>query len=102
MEAQRKEVIAAVKLLGGKVKKDTNGHITVVSLSNTRATDFNLLQLEKLKSLTLLDLRNTKITDAGLASVMGLTTLRFLDLDNTGITDAGMGFLGGIEKPQGA
>ncbi|MEO2021449.1 MAG: hypothetical protein ABGX05_06440, partial [Pirellulaceae bacterium] len=37
--AQRKETIAALKLLGGEVKKDANGHISVISLSKTRVTN---------------------------------------------------------------
>ncbi len=108
--AKRRESVAAIIKLGGKVRYDFEmrkppgwfswmrrlhddeylGNAASVSFRETQVTDAGLVHLRDLPNLRWLLLDSTQITDAGLVHLRGLTKLEWLELRNTQISDAGL------------
>jgi hypothetical protein len=77
--------------LGRLLRDDSLLTVTNVGLSDTKATDDELVRIEALGELKALWLTNTRITDAGLVHLQGLGRLETLGLDGaTKITDVGL------------
>ena len=66
--------------LGGHVTRDTQGHITGVSLRGTWVADPDLRRLNDLPHLTVLDLSLTHITDQGMSEIKNLPGVTDLNL----------------------
>lgn len=64
--------------------------VTSVNLSNTQATDRDLVNFGALQKLEDLDLSQTQITDKGLQQVVELRKLTSLRLESTQVTDKGL------------
>ena len=115
-ERQRRAV-AAVEEMGGKVAYDATAlywvveevgglrgwlprnyffNVTMVNLSETRATDASLAHIKKLPHVRYLDLSGTDVTDRGLLQLQGLTKLESVKLEYMQVTDAGLPQLQGL------
>ena len=106
---------------GGTVKRDSQGHITEVSLRHSWVMDSDLLALAQIPTITKLDLAETRITDLGfqhlkklpavtdvnlyyaellgdeaLAAMKTWKNLKTLNARGTKITDAGLANLAGL------
>ena len=86
----------AIQQLGGKTKSD-KGHIVMVNLRKSRATDNDLAGLRQFPMLDRISLPPA-ITDAGLRHLEGLPNLTSLDLQNTQVTDQGLDVLKSMPK----
>ena len=85
------ESVAAPEKLGAKIKRNEQGDIVEVSLSNKKdVTDAGLVHLTGLTKLEALNLINTDITDAGLVYLKALSGLEKLSLFGTKVTRAGV------------
>jgi internalin A len=101
-EAEDKAV-AAVKKLGGKVKRDDKdpAHPVVgVDLSRIKLTVEDMKELAALKNLQTLILWDTQVTDAGLKDLAALKNLQALNLGATQVTDAGLKELANFKELQ--
>jgi Leucine-rich repeat (LRR) protein len=77
--------------LGGKVEKNSQGHIVAVNLRGTWVNDVELIDLARLPNLERLDLSHTRITDEGMRHLKTATSIRELKLYFAEqITDQGM------------
>lgn len=91
-------VAARFEAMGGKVEFDGENRITVLDLSNARATDGDLRGGTELQYLSQLDLSNTQITNATLVGGSWMRNLQRLSLNHTQITDAGLKGLQGLSQ----
>jgi len=82
--------VTALEKLRAKIKRNEQGEIVEVYLSNTQVTDVGLVHLKGLRKLDRLHLTGTQVTDAGLEHLKGLTNLEWLYLRSTQVTDAGV------------
>src|SRR5262249_31293632 len=92
--------VAAIKKLGGTIKRDTGKQgkpVVQVDLENKKVTDAGLADLKAMRQLQTLRLGRTPVTDAGLAHLKGMQHLRELTLFNTEVTDAGLVHLKGMK-----
>jgi hypothetical protein len=87
-QGPEQEAIARIESLGGRVYRNANQQVDVVSLSGTKAGDDDLRRLQALPSLRSLDLDRTQVTDAGLAHLLALPNLEEVSLRGTRVTDA--------------
>ena len=88
----QKETIARIERLGGKIRvaQDAPGNpIIHLDLSNTKATDDVLKDVNQFTELRVLRLGKTKITSNGLRHLR-LPNLEILFLQDTSITDKGL------------
>jgi RNA polymerase sigma factor (sigma-70 family) len=67
-------------------------------LSQTKADDALLRQMEDLKQIYLLRLDHTKVTEKGLASLARVSELEILSLDQLPVSDAGLKHLAGLTE----
>lgn len=84
--------------LRGFVGDDALGEVVSVNLSDTPATDEDLMHLVVLSSLERLVLNDTKITDDGLRYVSQCRALRELSLWDTAVTDQGLRHLSRLRE----
>ena len=88
-----------VTAAGGRVERDSAGHIIGVDLRGTWVTDGDLAELARLPQLARLDLSLTRITDRGsqeLKPAAGITDLNLYYAEQ--ITDEGMAALKGWKR----
>src|SRR5213593_62443 len=92
-------LIRSIEAQGGRVVRDSTGHIVDVSLARTWATDADIEKIsgvESLKGLKRLDLSLTYLSDRGAERLRALDQLEELNLFAAEfITDAAMAFLRG-------
>lgn len=86
----------SIEQLGGKTRSD-KGHVVMVNLRKSRATDNDLAVVKQFPALDRLSLPPS-ITDTGLQQLEGLPNLTSLDLQNTQVTDAGLAVLKTMPK----
>ncbi|MEE3369013.1 MAG: hypothetical protein VX346_06690 [Planctomycetota bacterium] len=72
-----------------KIKRNDNGEVVNITLTNTNISDATLMRLKGLTKLQALGLRRTRVTNQGLVHLQNLTNLRSLVLGGR-ITDAGV------------
>ncbi len=66
--------------LGGSVTRNSQGHVSGVSLRGTWVNDYDLRLLNELPDLTALDLSLTHITDQGMQEIRNLRGITDLNL----------------------
>ena len=76
---------------------DYFNNVVAISLTH-RATDAELIQVEKLRRLERLDLYGSSVTARGLANLKGLRHLQTLLLVRTAVGDAGLAQLAGMKS----
>jgi hypothetical protein len=87
---------SSMEQLGGKTRSD-KGHVVMINLRKSRATDNDLAGVRQFPILDRVSLPST-ITDAGLRHLEGLPNLTSLDLQNTQVTDQGLDVLKSLPK----
>ena len=90
--------VDALQVLEAKLKTNSDGQITEVSLIGCSATDDDLQQLSQLSKLTSVRLNETQITDAGMETIGLLSNLTNLDLRGCGVSNTGMAHLVALSK----
>ena len=94
------KIEAAMKKLGGRMRKDGIGWITSVSFNNTKLADDDLKLFGKLSKLTSITIVNSPLTGADLSHFQDIHTLHNLTLTGTQITDDGLLHLRKMNKLQ--
>jgi tetratricopeptide (TPR) repeat protein len=87
----------SLQKLGGTVERDAAGHVVLIDLSGTLASDRDLAQLRGMRSLRQLDVSSTAVSDGGLQYLTGLDQLQLLALSGTAVSDAGLEQLQGLK-----
>jgi formylglycine-generating enzyme required for sulfatase activity/Leucine-rich repeat (LRR) protein len=92
--------VVELEKLGAKIKRNDNGEVVNVTLTNTKISDAALVRLKRLAKLQAVYISGTNITDAGLVHLKEMANLKSLLLENTQTTDAGLEHLKGLTKLQ--
>ncbi|HEV3341313.1 MAG TPA: leucine-rich repeat domain-containing protein [Pirellulales bacterium] len=87
---------STIEQLGGKTRSD-RGHVVMINLRKSRATDNDLAGIRQFTMLDRVALPPAA-TDAGLRHLEGLPNLTSLDLQNTQVTDQGLDVLKTMPK----
>jgi len=95
---EEQQAETALRAFGAEIKRDDNGHVLSVDLSETNVTDTDLQHLLPLGQLEVLSLQGTSLTDAALVYLNGLRSLERLDLRDTKISSAGVERLNQVLK----
>lgn len=96
MTLQHRSVTEALDV-AGFAKRDEQGEVITLDLSQTRVCDADLAQLAQLHRLQWLHLNGTGVTDAGLVHLEPLANLELLHLGATVVTDEGLKHLQGLK-----
>ncbi len=98
VSAEEKQVIAKLEELGAKVDLDQAGHVRLLELGKSEATDDDLAMLIELPQLESLDITGGKITPAGIQHVTRLTGLQRLYLNDIPVTNKAMESIAKLTK----
>jgi hypothetical protein len=89
--------VARIEARGGSIVRDRDGSIAEVTLGRTWATDEDLNDVARIKTLKRLDLSFTLITDKGVKQLQQLRQLEDLNLETVeALTDASMNYVKNI------
>lgn len=92
------DITKALPLVANSIKRDEEGRIVSVDLSEQSIGDEGLTKLPKLTNLHTLDLHGTAVTDAGVKHVARVKTLKRLFLWQTAVGETGLHALQKLEN----
>ncbi len=98
VSAQEKQAIATLQELGAVLDLDDTGHVRILELGDSQATDDDLKLLSALPHLESLDITGGAITAAGIAHLKGLVGLQRLYLHDLPITSDTLASLADLTK----
>ncbi len=96
--AEEQSVLTALRELGAVTDLDDTGHVRILELNDSQATDDDLKLLSQLPHLESLDITGGKITAEGLVHLKGLQGLQRLYLNDLPITDEALASLADLTK----
>ncbi len=95
---QEEAAISALRERGAKVDLDDAGHVRIVELVKTKASNDDLKMLSEFPCLEALDITGGEITDAGLVHLKDLQSLRRLYLNDLPITSDALANISDLTK----
>lgn len=95
---QRQQAMAALRQMGGSFKHDPTIGGLYLDLSDTEASDADLIHLNRVRHLVGLGLTNTRVTSAGLVHLKPLANLKALSLHGDQATEAGLSHIDNLHS----